>query len=408
MATPAVACPRCNKSFAVSFLLEKHLKQRRQCNESGKEYACDYCLKTFGTTSLRSRHVRKSCGDKKLADAGVDVKTSAVARAQTLTAAKETLITHQIVPFTFGREIVLTTGMVDEALASSPRLAAFNTMPTLNQIKAMNYPVVIEAMIAMVKCAHADPRQCNMYISPARQDQVKIFGDDGEWSTLDIKAASKRLLECVNRQLSQLILTAWGTKSEPSKACIAAGAILLLYAQHDLDGEHLAGLVAHLGDLKKPEGRCVVATALLIQKATVPADWKVKTMPQRLPPYLPLVCRAGGDIGTAVRDRLEREFKDASAVTLERCRELAEGVADDTGNPFDFELLSDVSNRAWKLSVDEFYLDDRIREIAGAVAKLLVTGNAVQKELMAAKPSPAAAMPVVRVSAKLFVPAAKK
>ena len=130
--------------------------------------------------------------------------------------AQQTIV--NIHPFSMDQVIILPAEMIQAAFTENAKLREYCASGNIHLDAEKSAPYVLEALVELVRRAHSDPAQRNIYLSPDRADQVRVFmqpnnGVKGTWELLPLIDAIRRTFDSV----SKLILRANTTEAERKK-----------------------------------------------------------------------------------------------------------------------------------------------------------------------------------------------
>jgi hypothetical protein len=248
-------CHKCGKEFRAPALLKRHLENKTPCDPivdaAGKDNACRYCGKQFASRPSMRRHTKQYCkiansdeGMEKLMEYTMqrqlaEMETRQNAKIDRLTALVEKMTTgppaaaapaaQQIVqpiqhaghvnngPVTNNAitinawssedRIIISAGMLRAAFTENARLAEYCRLTDEDKTDAVKAePYVIEALMELVKRAHADPSGRNVHINPRRADQVMVF-DEATWKVITLAEGIRALFDGVAGNIHRIIVT---------------------------------------------------------------------------------------------------------------------------------------------------------------------------------------------------------
>ena len=257
-------CLTCGKRFSRPCFLQRHQKRKTPCDPilagqegAGGPPACRYCQRTFTTVTSMHRHIRQSCkianteeGMDKLfehtlrrqlaaQDAKIDARMAAVqaenaemkAQLTELTGMLKTqlviapargvvntvnikgpvhvgpAVNIEIRPFDPGREILIPLELIQEALRESPVLREYVAMgDEARQDRKTAGRYVAGTLMDLIRRAHRDPVQRNIYINRKQANQLMAFrrptpDAHGAWEVITFADGSQRLLAAADREL---------------------------------------------------------------------------------------------------------------------------------------------------------------------------------------------------------------
>jgi hypothetical protein len=103
--------------------------------------------------------------------------------------------------------IVVTTAMVKAAFTENPRLIEYCRFSDNDKTNAESAaPYVMEALMDLVRRAHADPAARNVYLSPKRADQVMVF-DESTWRVITLIETIQTLFNEVANTIHHMMIT---------------------------------------------------------------------------------------------------------------------------------------------------------------------------------------------------------
>ena len=251
-------CPRCNKTFDLPCRLKRHLARKTPCDPivvtPGATHSCRYCGRAFTTQQAVSRHVKQYCrianssdGMEKLIEHTIQRQLVAVqtqnaemkaqmtelttmlkgqlALTQAVTVVPGPTVVYNHAPTTtnvttnnitqtinirpWGRgpsdHVVIPASMLRAAFTENPRLAEYCSLTDEDKVDAEQAaPYVVEALVDLVKRAHADPAARNVYLNPRRADQVLVF-DETTWKVLSLVEAIKAMFDSIAGSIHRII-----------------------------------------------------------------------------------------------------------------------------------------------------------------------------------------------------------
>lgn len=262
-------CPKCGKEFTKPFYLRRHLERKTPCDPivetaPANILSCRYCGRGFTTKQSLSRHTLHYCkianseeGMEKLMDHTIQRQLAEQgrqleeqkrqiaeqnAKMDRLTALLEKQITAasrpaapsttnyvqhiegpatintgpvtnvqiNIRPWNGEDRIVIPVGMLRAAFTENQRLVEYCRLTDDERVDAEQAaPYVVEALVDLVRRAHADPLARNVYLSPKRADQVMIcVEDDGRrWKVITLVDAIHALFDGVAGNIHKIMVT---------------------------------------------------------------------------------------------------------------------------------------------------------------------------------------------------------
>lgn len=109
-------------------------------------------------------------------------------------------------------------------------VGAYCTLDQESLADAASFPAAAEAMVSLVKRAHADPAARNVYLNPKRADQALVFTRAGEWVVLTLEEATRALLDGVATSICAIMIdSSAGVAPMPSGLTTTASYIPLCY-----------------------------------------------------------------------------------------------------------------------------------------------------------------------------------
>jgi hypothetical protein len=110
-------------------------------------------------------------------------------------------------PWSGEDRVVIPVTMLRAAFTENPRLAEYCQLSDEDKVDAEKAaPYVMEALVDLVKRAHADPLARNVYLNPRRADQVLVF-DEATWRVLTLVEAIRTLFDGVAENIHRIIVT---------------------------------------------------------------------------------------------------------------------------------------------------------------------------------------------------------
>ncbi len=109
-------------------------------------------------------------------------------------------------------------------------MGAYCTLDQESLADESSFPAAAEAMVSLVKRAHADPAARNVYLNPKRADQALVFTRAGEWIVLTLEEATRALLDGVATSICAIMIdSSVGAEPMPSGLTTTASYIPLCY-----------------------------------------------------------------------------------------------------------------------------------------------------------------------------------
>jgi hypothetical protein len=103
--------------------------------------------------------------------------------------------------------VVIPASMLRAAFTENPRLAEYCSLTDEDKVDAEQAaPYVVEALVDLVKRAHADPAARNVYLNPRRADQVLVF-DETTWKVLSLVEAIKAMFDSIAGSIHRIIVS---------------------------------------------------------------------------------------------------------------------------------------------------------------------------------------------------------
>jgi C2H2-type zinc finger protein/C2H2 type zinc finger protein len=317
-------CHKCNKSFPYPRDLKKHLARKTPCApivdvaelsaaDLLKEYSCRYCGRTFTTATAMSRHVKHRCqianseeGMEKLMEhtlqrqmaemsARIDKLTTLLEKqailvpqiqpqaaiqiagqvntgpvtnnilAPVLNTVNQTVI--NIVPWDSERRISVDTKQIAAAFAENARVREYTKLSDYELADPeIAPPYVTELLMDLVKRAHTDPANRNVYLSAQRADQALVLMENGRWEVVALQEATRLMFDGVAKQMHRLMMTYEELRKLPLEAQNALSMAGLMYEDEpDEYAKRAKGpMAAHLTNCR--DGRGAGSTKQLTNK----------------------------------------------------------------------------------------------------------------------------------------------
>jgi hypothetical protein len=112
-----------------------------------------------------------------------------------------------IQPWSGEDRVVIPAAMLRAAFTENLRLAEYCRLSDEEKVDAERAaPYVLEALLDLVKRAHADPLARNVYLNPRRADQVMVF-DEATWKVLSLVEAIRALFDGVAENIHRIIVS---------------------------------------------------------------------------------------------------------------------------------------------------------------------------------------------------------
>ena len=308
-------CPKCAKTFQSSAHLRRHLDRKTPCDPITEPatggHSCRYCGRGFASKGSMQRHVRQYCriaksdeGMEKLLDHTLAKQVKALERrleqqaishreladrqsaqvAELTALLKQQLaiapaahqqitvegvnttvqnaqtiqnnITNHITIRSWGgpERISVTPSMLRTAFAENARLAEYCKLDGPDQFEPETAaPYVLEALIDLIRRAHADPEARNVYLNPRRADQVLVY--EVEWKVLALVDAIRALLDGTAQGIKRIILSDADRAQLTQEVQSAAAGIPYLYEDEadEFVSKARKPLAAHLSNTAPPK-----------------------------------------------------------------------------------------------------------------------------------------------------------
>jgi hypothetical protein len=147
--------------------------------------------------------------------------------------------------------VVITTAMLTAAFTENPRLKDYCRMSDEERVDAEKAaPYVVEALMDLLKRAHADPAGRNVYLNPKRADQVLVF-DEVNWQVITLIEAIEGMFNKIAERIHEIMITDRERTEVPMTVQASASWIPNLY--NDEPGKHIARakapMAAHLANM---------------------------------------------------------------------------------------------------------------------------------------------------------------
>lgn len=159
-------------------------------------------------------------------------------------------------PWNGGDRIIIPVAMLRLAFTENQRLAAYCKLSDDERVDAERaVPYVLEALVDLVRRAHADPQSRNIYLSPKRADQVMIcVEDDGRcWKVITLVDAIHSLFDGVADSIHKIMLSDKDRRELPFGIQASASMIPSLYGDEPDKYVELARghISAHLSNCRE-------------------------------------------------------------------------------------------------------------------------------------------------------------
>jgi hypothetical protein len=127
--------------------------------------------------------------------------------------------------------IVIPVAMLRAAFTENRRLAEYCGMSDEDKTDPKGAtPYVLEALMELVKRAHADPAARNVYLNPKRADQVLVY-DEETWKVVALTDAIRDIFDSVAGRISKIILSSSQRDELPQEVQASASWIPVLYEE---------------------------------------------------------------------------------------------------------------------------------------------------------------------------------
>ena len=152
---------------------------------------------------------------------------------------------------------IISAAALRDVFTENPRLAEYCRLSDEEKVDAERaVPYVLEALVDLVKRAHADPAERNVYLNPRRADQAMVF-DEAVWKIVALTEAVRRLFDNVAGSIHRIIITDAERNQLPFGVQASASWIPNLY--YDDPDKYVARakplMSAHLANMAPPAGR---------------------------------------------------------------------------------------------------------------------------------------------------------
>ena len=128
-----------------------------------------------------------------------------------------------------GGQLCVTALMLRAAFTENARLAEYCRLDGPDQVDAEKAaPYVLEALVELVRRAHANPEARNVYLNPRRADQVLVF-DAAAWKVLTLVDAIRALFDGAAQGIKRIILSDADRAQLSQEVQSAAAGIPYLY-----------------------------------------------------------------------------------------------------------------------------------------------------------------------------------
>jgi len=218
-------CEKCSKQFKYAYLLDRHRDRKTPCDKPVmRTYKCEKCGNSYRHSSGLSAHknVCTATGEAVIDNVklhipeqkGIVIQTTgnnntisnAVSNVSNVVSTVNQVNHIYITPWeNNNRCISIDAGDIKEAFARNSRLreyARMNDADKSNSNKAPTY--VAELMMELIKIKHEDPTARNIYLNPARTNQVLVLMKNGTWDIKPLDEAIELLLSGVAIRLLEL------------------------------------------------------------------------------------------------------------------------------------------------------------------------------------------------------------
>jgi hypothetical protein len=350
-------CDVCGKTFPYMSKLKSHKKALKSCLVV-KQFSCELCAGKFTSRQTLDRHKKISCPKREPEKTAIgDVKDSKRQVVQKIDMTNSTVngtvnnTNNNIVinvtvvnSFSSGAEVIITPKMFTDTIDEHKTLRELRNKKGDNQYAEGNIPTAFIALNELIKKAHEDPSQQNIYAaSSSGPDKLFILTEKGNWKSAGSQnTVCKQLYSTVAEQLLAISLDPRPQmRVDFVKDQTVAGVICFL-SSCQTEGEHLdeakKSLIAHLRTLKKPKGQIVVK---------VPEQ---RPLERKAHPSLEKTQQASFDhTHHYARVELDKYLAWEEDINEKTCLRLCHSVATRSKKYFDSNIVSAVSNRVWKL-----------------------------------------------------------
>ena len=221
-------CRYCGRGYSRSDNLGRHLKTCRIANtEEGMEKLMEHTIqKQLAGQTAEVEALRLQVGrltdllEKQLLTPAFQVGPLSQVIANPVMNAQTVQTTHiahqtinqnitQVTLRSWGGEerMYISAGMLRAAFTENGRLKEYCQLSDNEKVDAERAtPYVLEALVDLVKRAHADPAGRNIYLNPRRADQVLVF-DEETWRVLSLLEAIRGIFDSVAGSIQRIILT---------------------------------------------------------------------------------------------------------------------------------------------------------------------------------------------------------
>jgi hypothetical protein len=294
---------RCKAAFESSRNLQRHLARKRPCEpildvpdlppeEKDNSNRCRYCGRAYGSSSNLARHlkcckiantgegmerllertVRRQLAEQasemsalraQVSELAALLKGSLASSARNMTSvAGQTIVNNgpsinnsvhiQIRPWS-DEPLLVPVAMLRAAFAENPRLVEYCQLSDEAKVDAEGAaPYVLEALVDVVRRAHADPTSRNVYLNPRRADQVLVFVEEegGRWRVQTLVEAIRTMFDCVANGIRRVLREPSALKSLPPEMQASAAWVPMMYegAPEDYVAKAKGPMVAHLAN----------------------------------------------------------------------------------------------------------------------------------------------------------------
>ena len=150
--------------------------------------------------------------------------------------------------------MVISAAMVRATFTENPRLVEYCHLTDNEKVDTERaVPYVMEALMDLVKRAHADISARNVYLNPKRADQVLVF-DETTWKVLTLAEAIRALFDNVAGSIQRIIVTEKERAELPFEVQASAAWIPNLYDDEPdkYVAKAKAPMSAHLANCQNP------------------------------------------------------------------------------------------------------------------------------------------------------------